>query len=87
MRTRARGSPVAGHREVSSPPAGWAIQSPWQAPEFSGSTCSLSRMLGNDVIGNYLLGGEHALILDLREGVRSGDRVWVRGWKENSGQE
>jgi hypothetical protein len=37
MRTRANGSPVAGLNETSSLPAGSAIQSPWQAPEFTAS--------------------------------------------------
>ena len=50
---------MAGQSEVSSPPAGSAIQSPWQAPEFSGSMCSLSSKYGNDLVG-----GRHALILD-----------------------
>ena len=32
--------------DSNSPPEGVAIQSPWQAPEFSGSMCSLSRISG-----------------------------------------
>jgi hypothetical protein len=33
-----------------SPPEGLAIQSPWQAPEFSGSMSSLSRISGMELL-------------------------------------
>src|SRR5439155_10977862 len=38
------GSPVAGLMDTRSPPNGFAIQSPWQAPEFTGSMSRLSRI-------------------------------------------
>jgi hypothetical protein len=33
-----------------SPPEGLAIQSPWQAPEFSGSMSSFSRISGMELL-------------------------------------
>jgi len=48
--TLASGSPLAGLMDSISPPEGLAIQSPWQAPEFSGSMSSFSRISGMELL-------------------------------------